>query len=90
MRIRPVLIFSLLFFSGCHQSGANLRIEPFSKETASSADVAAIKTSGAVEQPISNNVKVVTGEPAIVGDEKDETAEAPKDKPGAVAVKMEY
>ena len=74
-----LIFFVVLGLVGCRKAGSpDLRVE---KNTLDSMQVV---------KDLGSNAKIVTGVPAIVEDKHDLAAEDPKDKPGAVALKMEY
>ncbi len=88
-----LLIFALAIFSvmSCKETAPNLRIQndlrdgvrPLSQNSANIQDQQPAKILG-------QNVKIVTGEEAVAPDPKEKDVEPKKDKPGAVAVKVEY
>ena len=75
----------VLGLAGCrHATSPDLRVE---KNTLDSIHPEAKPH---VIKDLGSNTKIVTGVPATVGDKNDPTAQEPKYKSGAVAVKMDY
>ncbi len=89
-RISSLLSIVLLagVMAGCQESGPNLRVEKKAGDAVKSAGNGSGESLQGVK-PLSENIKIVTGEPAIKSEE-DAGDKAAKDKTGAVAVKMEY
>ena len=73
-----VLGLAIAGTAGCTQTRPELRMEEKGENPA------------AEEQDLGHKVKVVTAEPATSEDKQEGDAPTAEDKPGAVAVKMEY
>ncbi len=82
MTRRLALILMVFWLAGCREQGPDLRI---AQKTGDS-----VESEPTVIKQIGENVKIVTGEPAIAEDKSEENTLPLEDKPGAVAVKMEY
>ena len=91
---KPGLIFLVaLGLSGCRESASpDLRIEEHAKDSLRQVNSQTADTNTEVVKDLGPNAKVVTGVPAttIEQDKNQPDAQPAKDKPGAVAVKMEY
>jgi len=89
-RISSLLGIILLagVIAGCQESGPNLRVEKKAGDAVKLAENGSGESSQVVKY-LSENTKIVTGEPAIKSEE-DASDKVAKDKTGAVAVKMEY
>lgn len=90
MKKRLAVVLAVFWLAGCRESNSDLRIEQKSVDSVRGSAVNTANTTPKVIKDVGSNVKIVTGEPATVPDKQEENAEPLKDKPGAVAVKMEY
>ena len=85
----------VLGLAGCREAASpDLRIEKNTLDSMhqvnSDSQKQTTETNPQVVKNLGSNTKIVTGVPATVEDKNDVAAQDPKDKPGAVAVKMEY
>ena len=88
-----LLIFALIIFSlmGCKETTPNLRIENNAQDAVHTlSQNPKTLDEGLAVKTLGPDVKVVTGQEAIVPDQKEKDIEPAKDKPGAVAVKVQY
>ena len=82
-------VLMVLALAGCRESAPDLRVEQRTGDSARQISETSPKDGSVIVKKL-ENVKIVTGVPATVDDKNEPTAAEPKDKPGAVAVKMEY
>lgn len=85
MKKRLAAVLIVLVLAGCRESNPDLRIAQKTGDSMSSVN----DTGSKIVQDI-KGAKIVTGVPATVDDRNEPPIQDAKDKPGAVAVKMEY
>ena len=81
-----LIVFAVLGLTGCREATLpNLHVEQGAPDS-----MHVVNTAPEAVQGIGKNVKIVTGVPATVEDKDAAAPQDMKDKPGAIAVKMEY